>query len=135
MSFVLDTSATLAWLFEDESCQQTEAILERLNDEQVLAPELWLYDVANVLIMAERRQRLTEAQSRRFIELLLALPIEIVPNDKPTLWSSIISLAREQGISAYAAAYLDTAMRKGIPLATQNKALKKAAQRTGVAVT
>ncbi|MFQ5487342.1 MAG: type II toxin-antitoxin system VapC family toxin [Gammaproteobacteria bacterium] len=134
MSFVLDASVTMAWLFEDESSQHTEIILERLNDEQALAPELWLYEVANVLIMGERRQRLTEAQSRRFIELLLALPIEIVPNDKSTLWSSLISLAREQGISAYDAAYLDTAMRKGIPLATQDKALKKAAQRTGVAV-
>jgi len=134
MSFVLDAPITLAWLFEDESTPETEAVLDRLRQEQALAPELWLYEIANGLVMGERRQRLTEAQSRRFVELLQTLPIEITPTDKSTLWSNLINLAREQNISAYDAAYLETAMRNGIPLATQDNALRKAAQRIGVAL-
>lgn len=132
MSFVLDTSVTMAWLFEDEATRTTEAVLDRLKSEEALVPALWTYEVGNVLVMAERRKRITEAQGRRFTRLLESLPIRISNPQISPLWSSAIVLAREHGLSVYDGTYLDLAMREGTPLATRDKALKKAAQKSGI---
>ena len=132
MNFVLDASVTLAWLFEDESSPVTEAILDRLAHERAVVPDLWLYEISNVLVVGERRHRLTEAQSHRFMELLLDLPIETISIAQTTTWMHLVGLAREHNISAYDASYLEAAMRLGLPLATQDKMLKKAAMRAGV---
>ena len=132
MSFVLDTSVTMAWLFEDEATRNTEAILDQLLSEEALVPTLWTYEVGNVLLMAERRKRITEAQGRRFTHLLESLPIRISDPHLNSLWSGAVVIAREHGLSVYDGTYLDLAMREGIPLATSDKALKKAARNVGV---
>lgn len=132
MNFVLDASVTLAWLFEDESNPATDHPLERLETESALVPDLWLYEVANVLIAGERRNRLTETQSRRFLALLAELPIRVMEAGRSSLWADALPLAREHGLSLYDAAYLDLAMQEGLPLATRDKALGQAARRAGV---
>lgn len=132
MNFVLDASVTLAWLFEDESDPETDQLLERLETETALVPGLWLYEVANVLIAGERRNRLTETQSRRFLALLADLPIRVMEAGRTSLWAGALPLAREHGLSLYDAAYLDLAMQEGLPLATRDKALGEAARRAGV---
>ena len=134
MSFVLDTSVTMAWLFEDEATRNTEALLDRLKSEEALVPTLWTYEVGNVLLMAERRKRITEAQGRRFTQLLESLPIRISDSHLNLLWSSAVVVAREHGLSVYDGTYLDLAMREGIPLATRDKALRKAAKKLGVRI-
>ena len=134
MSFVLDTSVTMAWLFEDETTRTTEAILDRLNEEDALVPTLWTYEVGNVLLMAERHNRITEAQGRRFTQLLESLPIHISDSHLKSLWSNAIVVAREHDLSVYDGTYLDLAMREGVPLATRDKALRKAAKKLGIRV-
>ncbi len=134
MSFVLDTSVTMAWLFEDEATRTTEAILDRLKDEEALVPTLWTYEVGNVLLMAERRNRITEAQGRRFTQLLESLPIHISDSHLKSLWNNAVVVAREHGLSVYDGTYLDLAMREGIPLATRDKALRKAAKKLGIVI-
>ena len=134
MNFVLDTSVTMAWLFEDEASPNTESLLDRLSTEEALVPTLWTYEVGNVLLMAERRKRITEAQGKRFAHLLQSLPIHISePNPNP-LWGNAVVVAREYGLSVYDGTYLDLAMQQGIPLATRDKALIKAAKKAGVAI-
>ena len=75
--FVVDTSVAMAWVFEDEATPATDALLERLRDGSAVVPSLWRFEVANVLAVAERRGRITEAQSVRFSRLLGALPIDV----------------------------------------------------------
>jgi predicted nucleic acid-binding protein len=134
LSFVLDTSVTMAWLFEDETTRTTEAILDRLTSENALVPTLWTYEVGNVLLMAERRKRITEAQGRRFTRLLESLPIRISDSHLSSLWSNAVVVAREHELSVYDGTYLDLAMREGIPLATRDKALRMAAKKLGVEI-
>ena len=134
MSFVLDTSVTMAWLFEDEATRTTEAILDRLKSEEALVPTLWTYEVGNVLLMAERRKRITEAQGRRLTRLLESLPIRITDPQLNSLWSNAVVVAREHGLSVYDGTYLDLAMREGIALATRDKALRKAAKKLGIEI-
>ena len=132
MSFVLDTSVTMAWLFEDEANQKTESLLDRLELEGAVVPTLWICEVGNVLLMAERRKRITEAQGKRFTKLLEALPIRISEPLPCPIWGNAVTAAREHGLSVYDGSYLDLAMQEGIPLATRDKALIKAAKKSGV---
>ena len=78
-SFVIDNSVVMAWYFEDEASDYTVAILESLSKYDCIVPSIWPLEVANTLIVGERRGRATEARATRFIALLDALPIHIDP--------------------------------------------------------
>jgi predicted nucleic acid-binding protein len=132
--FVLDCSVTIAWCFEDETNSYTDAVLKDLADTGAVVPSIWPLEVANVLLVAERRNKISKAQSRRFVELLQSLPIAVDDVSVARAWDGILSLAREQQLSAYDAAYLELAMREGLPIATSDMALKRAAIRCGVAM-
>jgi len=130
--FVLDNSVVMAWCFEDEANDFTSAILESLVSNEALVPTIWPLEVANVLLVGERKGRSTEARTSRFVALLDALPIRVDAATSQHALSGILTLAREQRLSAYDAAYLDLAMREGVSLAAQDKALRRAAAACGV---
>lgn len=130
--FVLDNSVVMAWYFEDEANDFTSAILQSLASSEALVPTIWPLEVANVLLVGERKGRSTEARTSRFIALLDALPIRVDAATSQHALSGILTLAREQRLSAYDAAYLELAMREGVSLATQDQALRRAAETCGV---
>ncbi len=132
MTFVLDASVTMAWCFEDESAPVSEAALDLLDEESAVTPAIWPLEVSNVLIMAQRRDRLTAAQAARFVALLNDLPISI---DAVTIdIATILALGREHKLSAYDSAYLVLAEREGCALATLNAKLAQAARAAGVSL-
>ena len=116
MTVVVDASVTLAWCFEDEATPDTEAVLDRQQEDEAIVPILWQLEVANVLLVAERRGRITEAQVTRFVGLLEQLPIRI--DMSGTELTALLSLGRRHGLSAYDTAYLALAERLAAPLAT-----------------
>jgi predicted nucleic acid-binding protein len=124
----------MSWCFEDEATALSEAVLERLSRDTALVPAIWPFEVANVLVVAERRRRLTEAKSAGFLGLLAQLPIMVADGSSLQVAASSLAVARSRGVSAYDAAYLDLAMREAVPLATCDKALAKAANAAGVAL-
>jgi predicted nucleic acid-binding protein len=128
--FVLDASVALAWCFEDEATSQTDAVLDRLAEDSAVAPSLWELEVVNVLLLAERRGRITESQTARFVTLLSQLPIHI--NSAEADMGAVLAAGRHHGLTAYDAAYLVLAEREGVPLATTDGKLRKAAQAAGV---
>jgi predicted nucleic acid-binding protein len=130
--FVLDCSVTMAWCFDDEGTLYTHAVRDSLAVVQAVVPSLWSLEVANATIMGERRKRLDEARSQRFIVLLQALPIVIDHENSNTAFGNIIHLARAHQLSAYDAAYLELAIRRGLPLACLDGKLKTAAVAAGV---
>jgi len=134
IKFVLDCSVTMSWCFEDEVTEYSEKILEALKNVEVYVPELWSLEISNVLLIAERKKRLSEADSAHFIELIHALPIQIDKETSSRALASIISIGREFGLTSYDAAYLELAMRKGIPLATFDKNLNHACKKSGVEI-
>lgn len=130
--FVLDVSVTMAWCFEDEATPQTWAILDRLQSEGAVAPSLWPLEVANVLLVAERRNRATAAQTGAFIEQLLQLPIRIEDQTMARTLHEIYGLGKSSTLTAYDASYLELAIRTHLPLATTDRALAAAAKEAGV---
>ena len=132
MSFVLDVSLACAWCFADEATPESWALLDRLQQEAAAVPALWLWEVGNVLVQAERRQRITAAASREFLSLLETLPIEPEPPAVGVVWHDTLALARSHQLTAYDAAYLELAMRRGLAIATRDQALLRAAAVVGV---
>lgn len=109
-------------------------ILDMLPERGAHVPALWELEVSNTLLVAERKQRLSQADSLYFLELLAALPIEHDQLPPCQTFQKILPLAREHALSSYDTAYLELAMRKNLPLATDDLSLKKAANHCGVKV-
>jgi predicted nucleic acid-binding protein len=134
MNFVIDNSIVMFWCFEDESSENADRILEILASSTAFTPSIWPLEVGNVLFVAERKNRITHADSTRFLALLAALPIVVEQESPNRMLKEILSLAREYDLSSYDASYLDLAMRKGVPIATTDKNLIKAADRVNVSI-
>jgi predicted nucleic acid-binding protein len=134
MNFVLDASVTLAWCFADEATKKTTSLLERLEAESAFVPELWPLEVGNILIAAERRQRISYAKIAEFLALLESLDIQVDAETASRSFREILSLAHSEKLTTYDAAYLELAMRLGVPLATKDIQLQKAATRLGVKI-
>jgi predicted nucleic acid-binding protein len=131
--FVLDGSVALAWCFPDEKAAYPEAVLDSLAGERVIVPSLWHLEVGNSLLVAERRKRCTQADVTNWVLFLNALPITVDEETATHAWSDVLSVARAQNLSAYDAAYLELALRRGVALATLDDKLKAAAAAVGVA--
>ncbi len=122
----------MAWCFEDEAAGYADRVLKKLATREAVVPAIWPLEVANVLLVGERRKRLTKADSSRFLELLQGLPITIDVQATSRAFGDIMSVARSLTISAYDAAYVELAMREGLHLATLDGSLGKAALKLGV---
>lgn len=132
--FVLDCSVTMAWAFDDEDAPRAAAVRDRLAEDLAIVPAVWALEVGNALLVAERRKRITRAASLRFVEILHLLPIDADATPALGELQSLLSLAHQTGVSVYDAGYLDLAAAHGLPLATLDKALERAARRIGVAL-
>ncbi len=130
--FVLDNSVVMAWCFSDETRPNTAAILDCLGAWEALVPAIWPLELGNVLAVAERKRRISGAEMARFLELVGQLPILVEAEPAERMLGAVLDLARRTGLSTYDASYLDLAMRLGLPLATQDVALIKAAKQAKV---
>jgi predicted nucleic acid-binding protein len=131
---VVDCSVTMPWLLKNDKTGYAVKVLQSLGTTIALVPRLWFLEVANVLLVFERRKRITQAESGRFAELLTQLPFDVDDSVYNRVFDGVISLAREQMLSLYDAVYLELAMRRGMPLATLDKGLVKAAKAVGVEI-
>jgi len=130
--FVVDNSVVMSWCFEDEGNRYAEAVLESLESAEAFVPAIWPLEVGNVLLVAERKKRLTQAAVVRFLALLGGLPVTVEQETPERMLKDIVSLAREHGLSTYDASYLDLAMRFDLPIATLDASLVKAAKKCKV---
>lgn len=130
-AFVLDCSATMAGFLPDERGAGTNGFLLDLSRDGAIAPAHWPLEVAHVLLTAERRKRISAAQRTAILRDLALLPVAVDPETPDHAWTRTFTLAQSHGLSAYDAAYLELAIRKGLPLATRDRALAAAAARSG----
>ena len=135
MSFVLDNSVTMRWLFGDGKPQELAyagRVLDAMQDVKVLVPMTWGLEVANVIVKAEAKALVTEARSGAFLEMLEEVEIEVDTATFAHALSTTLQLARRYKLSAYDASYLELALRTGLPLASLDEDLQKAAKKAGV---
>jgi len=132
--FVLDCSIAVSWCFEDEASEVCDALLERVRDEGALVPSLWHLELGNVMIQAERRGRVMSADVTTRLELIGDLPIVTDGETPLRALHEILALARAENLTTYDAAYLELAIRRGLPLATNDKRLRSAGKNRGVQI-
>ena len=133
-SFVIDNSVVMSWCFNDETNEYADAVLDCLSRGTAIVPSIWPLEVVNVLLVAERKNRLNKADSIQFITLLSLLPI-IVEHEQPKgMMKDLLALGRANNLSSYDASYLDLSMRKGIPIATLDARLLEAAKKTDIPI-
>jgi predicted nucleic acid-binding protein len=131
MVAVLDASVAACWVFPDEHDQRADRAQRLVLQAGVVVPIQWWFEIRNVLILGERRSRITSAQSAEFLESLQSLSIEL--DDLPPS-PMVLGLARKHRLSFYDAAYLELAKRKSLPLATLDNTLSDAARAEGIAL-
>ena len=135
MSFVLDTSVTMRWFFGDGKPRELSyalAVLEAMKGVAALVPITWGLEVSNVIAKAEAKGWVTEARSEMFLEVLKGVDIHPDMATFQQALSDTLQVARRYRLSAYDASYLELAMRTGLPLATLDEDLQKAAKKAGV---
>ena len=128
--FVLDCSVAIAWFFADEADPYVDSVAKSLKEATAVVPALFHLEIANILLVGERRKRSNRAQTESFLTRLAALPLVIDGQTATRAWSDTIALARSNGLSAYDATYLEVAIRESLPIATVHRTVSSASYRT-----
>ena len=129
---VVDASVALAWCFPDEGSEYAESVLVALEGRTMTVPAIWTIEIANAILIGEKQKRIRQPEILRFMVLLEKLVIVQDAQSAAKSISNVLPLAREYGLSAYDANYLELALRHGAPLATLDRRLQKAAHQTGI---
>jgi predicted nucleic acid-binding protein len=130
VAFLLDASVALAWVLPERDSARCAPLFPIAAAEGVAVPALWPAEVGNVLLVNERRGRITAAEHQLALQRLAAVPVELEPASWPG--QPALPLARRHALSLYDALYLDLALRRALPLATLDGALRRAAEAEGV---
>lgn len=130
--FVLDCSVSMTWCFEDERDRFAEQVLEEMETAKSVVPTIWPLEVANVLLLAQKKKRVTSLQVTSFVDALSALSITVDSSTTTRAMHSIYALAEKTKLTIYDAAYLELALREKIPLATLDRDLRSAAKKVGI---
>jgi predicted nucleic acid-binding protein len=128
---VLDASTALAFVIPDEKRPLRE-VVEIIETAGAIVPLSWRLEVANALYLAERNKRITPSFRRNALDDLSALPIATDTRTLDFAWTETYALAQRHRLTTYDAAYLELAIREGLPLATRDEGLRLGAMRAKV---
>jgi predicted nucleic acid-binding protein len=131
---VVDASIALAWCFPDETSDYADGVLVALEGKTILVPAVWSLEIANAVLVGERRKRLNQPDVRQFTTLLESL--SLVQDSQPVanLVNQVLPIARSYGLTAYDAAYLELSIRYSAALATLDGKLQEAAGLAGIPI-
>ena len=132
MAFIVDNSVMIAWLIDRQADAYTRRLSVRADRERLHAPALWPFEFVNTLDVMQRRHLIREHQVDACV--IRAMRIGVLVDSASLDMAKLLNLARGLGVSAYDAAYLDLAQRRGLPLATRDVDLRRAARAAGVAL-
>ena len=132
MPFVLDASLVLAWSFDDEPEPASAFSFELLARDQAIVRSIWSVEIANALMVAERVGRVTRSDVTRLVSMAREFRLEVELTMTQLALAPVLDVARDYGLTAYDASYLELVMRRGLPLASLDRRLRAAAESAGV---
>ena len=132
--FVLDASMALAWYFRDEFTARPQAVSALGDEARMVVPQHWFAEIANGMLMGERRRRTTVGDSTAFAGRIALLDLDVDGAGADRMFDTILPLARAHGLTVYDMLYLELAERRGLPLASLDEQLNAAARRVGIAL-
>ena len=132
-SFIVDASVGFAWVYQGQATPETDQLLNEVSaGATVIVPALWFLEMSNVLLIAQRRHRLTAIQRKAAMEKLTAMQLTVDEEGSRNAFGKTSELAEKYGLTIYDATYLEWALRRSLPLASRDEALTKAATRCGI---
>ena len=132
-AFVLDASIAFAWILPSQASSSADALLKRVEaGDGIVVPPLWFLEVANGLLVAERRKTITAWERRLALERISALGLTVDEASARDALGRTSALSEQYGLSVYDAVYLELAIRCGLPLGTRDRALQSAAEQSGL---
>lgn len=134
MTVVIDASITLPWYFQDEATAFSESLLDRVVANGAVVPAHWKLEIANAFRTSLRKGRIDRGYRDLSLQDLSELAILVDDETALHAWEATLALADKHGLTPYDAAYLELALRRNLPLATLDKALKSAAEDEGLDV-
>jgi predicted nucleic acid-binding protein len=126
-ALVVDSSAAMAWFMPDEITPESETLRRRVTDEGAAVPVLWRLEIGNTFLLAVRHRRISLDQRIGALEQLATLPISIDDETLTHAWGDTLAIAERFRLTLYEACYLELALRRGLPLASLDRDLRKAA--------
>jgi predicted nucleic acid-binding protein len=134
-TFVVDASVGFSWIYPDQATPETDSLLNEIaTGAAAVVPSLWFLEMANVLLTAQRRRKLTAHQRKTALQKLAAMQFTVDEEAARNAFDKISELAEKYGLTAYDATYLELALRRKLPLASRDETLRSAAVRSGVAL-
>jgi len=132
-SMVVDASVAIAWFIRSQGNDKTLALLDQVAEGvSVVVPALWVFEVANSMLILCRRKVIDEGRYERSRSELSNLRPVVDDEGLQLALSNTSDLAKNHALSVYDAVYLELALRRQLPLASRDAALNKAAKRAGV---
>ena len=129
----MDASTAFAWVLPSQASSSADALLKRIEEgDEAVVPPLWFREIANGLLVAERRKTIAAAERRLALARLSTLGLVVDEADARVAFDQTSALAEQYGLSVYDAAYLELAIRRNLPLGTHDRALQSAAERSGI---
>ncbi len=133
-AFVLDNSVTMAWLMPDEHDDVAQRLLDEVVANGAIVPTLWRLEIANTLLIAVRRRRISVHERTRALQHLGGLDIVVDTETESKAWGPALDLADRFSLSVYDACYLELAQRRTLPLATLDNDLRAAGKTLGISL-
>ncbi len=128
-SFVVDASVGFAWVYQGQATPETDNLLKEVAaGAAVVVPGLWFLEMSNVLLLAQRRHRLTATQRKAALGKLAAMQFTVDEEGTRHAFGKISELAEKYGLTIYDATYLEAALRRSLPLASRDEALMSRGQ-------
>ena len=131
---ILDASVAISAAIEEASSSVAQEILARVAQHGAIVPNIWHLEVGQTLLVAERRKKIDAARREEVCRSFLDLPITVDGETFGRAWTDTMALAMKWRLTVYDASYLELCMRRSLPLATFDKALRRAAAEAGVAL-
>ncbi len=131
--FIVDASVGFAWVYQGQATSETDHLLNEVAaGAAVVVPALWYLEMSNVLLIAQRRHRLTAMQRKAALEKLTAIQLTVDEEGTRNAFGKTSELAEKYGLTVYDATYLELALRRSLPLASRDEALRNAAKQCGL---
>jgi predicted nucleic acid-binding protein len=124
---VLDASVVIAWAYQEEG-DHIDALIRHVAANIACVPAHWILEVTNTLLNSERHGKLKTGQRQELLATIQSLPIRVDEETFLRGWQATPALAEQHKLTTYDAAYLELAMRLGVPLATLDQDLARAAR-------
>jgi predicted nucleic acid-binding protein len=131
--WVIDSSIGISWVHVEQSTVETDALLRQVGAGPLfLVPPLWFVEIANILLVLQRRKRVSPADRAKYLGFLERLQLQTDEESPLSAFHAVSDLAEKHGLSAYDATYLELAHRRKLALATRDEPLQRAAARLGI---